>query len=193
MPRPTSLSSDADEWLVHADELLGKGDRLGELIIAQVNVERGGSAEREKALFVELSASLGVEQLSGARATWRRGHLASFHAPAVPALERLLRLRAAELVEEIVIDNALLEIAEQCGLVASRAPRSLQSVVVRTRTDQFTYTAPIPFGRLLAIPGLRSLSVDAVRVELGRGGTFLSRAVPRDDTRYYGVNLRYDF
>ncbi|MBL8359733.1 MAG: TonB-dependent receptor [Rubrivivax sp.] len=28
---------------------------------------------------------------------------------------------------------------------------------------------------------------------LGRGGTFLSRAVPRDDTRYYGVNLRYDF
>ncbi len=28
---------------------------------------------------------------------------------------------------------------------------------------------------------------------LGRGGTFVNRAVPRDDQRYYGVNLRYDF
>ena len=28
---------------------------------------------------------------------------------------------------------------------------------------------------------------------LGRGGAFVNRAVPRDDQRYYGVNLRYDF
>ncbi len=28
---------------------------------------------------------------------------------------------------------------------------------------------------------------------LGRGGTFLSRAVPRDDQRYFGINVRYDF
>ena len=28
---------------------------------------------------------------------------------------------------------------------------------------------------------------------LGRGGAFVNRAVPRDDRRYYGVNLRYDF
>jgi iron complex outermembrane receptor protein len=28
---------------------------------------------------------------------------------------------------------------------------------------------------------------------LGRGGTFVSRAVPRDDQRYFGVNVRYDF
>ena len=28
---------------------------------------------------------------------------------------------------------------------------------------------------------------------LGRGGAFVNRAVPRDDQRYYGINLRYDF
>jgi iron complex outermembrane receptor protein len=28
---------------------------------------------------------------------------------------------------------------------------------------------------------------------LGRGATFLSRAVPRDDQRYFGINVRYDF
>ena len=28
---------------------------------------------------------------------------------------------------------------------------------------------------------------------LGRGGAFVNRAVPRDDQRYFGVNVRYDF
>ena len=28
---------------------------------------------------------------------------------------------------------------------------------------------------------------------LGRGGNYLARAVPRDDGRYVGVNVRYDF
>ena len=28
---------------------------------------------------------------------------------------------------------------------------------------------------------------------LGRGGAFLNRSVPRDDKRYFGVNVRYDF
>ena len=28
---------------------------------------------------------------------------------------------------------------------------------------------------------------------LGRGGTFVNRAVPRDDQRFFGINARYDF
>lgn len=168
MPRPNSLTaSSADEWLVYADELLGRGDRRGELIIAQA---QAGSRDRERALFVELSQALGLELLGGASAEWRFGHLLRLHAPAIGLFERLLRHPSAQLLESLVLDNPNVDMSEQCVLVAARAPRSLRSVRVQTRNDATRYLERIPLGRLLGIPSLEELVVDAASVQLGRGG-----------------------
>lgn len=53
-------------------------------------------------------------------------------------------------------------------------------------------TLSSPTGWRVSVLG-KNLSDKSYASFLGRGGAYVNRAVPRDDQRYFGVNLRYDF
>ncbi|MFT3836290.1 MAG: hypothetical protein QM723_04760 [Myxococcaceae bacterium] len=155
---------------------MAAGDRRGELIQLQVSIENA-PPERleslraaERALFHALSDQLGLALLAGVDAQWSRGHVRSLHAPPPPAMRSSFSHPSLRFVEELVIDNPHLDLADQIDLLQSLKPRTLHTVRLKANDGEYRYGGSLSLRPLLTLPALRQLVAEASLLQLNAGG-----------------------